>query len=135
MASKPQSAEMHPGPGFRVKTDFQRPDERMTDQLKRFATPDVSDLLNRMYAMKPEIRCLTASHHRLCGPALTVKVFAGDNLMVHKSLDVAKPGDIVVVDAGASEMNAVLGDLVSTKGKHRSIAGFIIDGLVRDLPG
>ena len=135
MAQKPQSAEMHPGPGFRVKTDFQRPDERLTDQLKRFPTPDVSDLLNRMYAMNPAIRCLTGSHHRLCGPACTVKVFPGDNLMVHKALAVAKPGDIVVIDAGASEMNAVLGDLVSTKGKHRGIAGFIIDGLVRDLPG
>jgi regulator of RNase E activity RraA len=78
---------------------------------------------------------LTGSDHRLCGPACTVKVFPGDNLMVHKSLDVARPGDIVVVDAGASPMNAVLGDLVSTKAKHRQIAGFIVDGLIRDLPG
>ena len=85
--------------------------------------------------MDPTIRCLTGSHHQLCGPACTVKVFPGDNLMVHKSLDVAKPGDVVVVDAGRSYMNAVLGDLISNKGKHRKIAGFVVDGLVRDLPG
>jgi regulator of RNase E activity RraA len=55
--------------------------------------------------------------------------------MVHKALDVAQPGDVVVVDAGGSPMNAVLGDLVSMKAKHRGIAGFIVDGLIRDLPG
>ena len=74
------------------------------------------------------------AHHRLCGPACTVKVFPGDNLMVHKALDVAQAGDIIVVDAGGSTLNAVLGDLVSTKAKHRRIAGFVVDGLIRDLP-
>jgi regulator of RNase E activity RraA len=63
-----------------------------------------------------------------------VKVFPGDNLMVHKSLDVAQPGDIVVVDGRASTMNALLGDIISTKAKHRGIAGFVLDGLVRDVP-
>jgi RraA family protein len=78
---------------------------------------------------------LTGEHHRLCGPACTVKVFPGDNLMVHKALDVARAGDIVVVDAGGSRTNAVLGDLVCTKARHRRIAGFVVDGLIRDLPG
>jgi len=135
MAQKPRSAELHPGPGFRVKTDFPRLEPELYKQFAEFATPDISDLLNRLYAMDPAIVCLTGSRHQLCGPACTVKVFPGDNLMVHKSLDVAQPGDIVVVDAGGSSMNAVLGDLVSTKAKHRLIAGFIVDGLIRDLPG
>ncbi len=55
--------------------------------------------------------------------------------MVHKALDAAKPGDVVVVDTSGSQRNAVLGDLVTNKAKHRGIAGFIVDGLVRDLPG
>ncbi|MDR3636912.1 MAG: glycosyltransferase, partial [Isosphaeraceae bacterium] len=134
MASKPRSAELHPGPGFRVKLQINRPAPDLAAQLADFATPDISDLLNRLYAVDPNIRCLTASHHRLCGPACTVKVFPGDNLMVHKVLDVARPGDVVVIDAGGSPSNAVLGDLISTKAKHRGIAGFIVDGLVRDLP-
>jgi RraA family protein len=135
MAQKPRSAEMHPGPGFRVKLDFDRLDPTLVAQFRRFATPDVSDLLNRLYAMDPVITCLTGSHHQLCGPACTVKVFPGDNLMVHKALDVARPGDVVVIDAGRSPMNAVLGDLIATKAHHRKIAGFIVDGLIRDLPG
>ncbi|MBZ5567585.1 MAG: RraA family protein [Acidobacteriia bacterium] len=133
-ATKPKSAEMFPGPGFRVKPDFDRLDSGFMQQFADFATPDISDLLNRLYAVDPSIKCLTGAHHRLCGPACTVKVFPGDNLMVHKALDVAKPGDIVVVDAHGSSMNAVLGDLISTKAKHRKIAGFVVDGFIRDLP-
>ena len=71
---------------------------------------------------------------KVVGPACTVKVFPGDNLMVHKSLDIAKPGDVVVIDAGGSRMNAALGNLISTKAQHRRIAAFVIDGYVRDLP-
>jgi RraA family protein len=63
-----------------------------------------------------------------------VKVFPGDNLMVHKALDVLEPGDVVVIDAAGSQQNAVLGDLISTKAKHRGAAGFVVDGFVRDLP-
>ena len=134
MANKPRSAELHPGPGFRVRMNIPRLPRTTMDRFRRFPTPDVSDLLNRLYAVDPLISCLTSPDHQLCGPACTVKVYPGDNLMVHKALYVAEQGDVVVVDAGASEMNAVLGDLVSTKAKHRRIAGFVIDGLVRDLP-
>jgi len=47
---------------------------------------------------------------------------------------VAQPGDVVVVDGHASEMNALIGDIISTKAKHRGIQGFVLDGLVRDVP-
>lgn len=134
VAKKPRSAEMFPGPGFRVRANFQRLDLDLMQMFAEFTTPDISDLLNRLYAVDPGIVCLTGQHHQLCGQACTVKVFPGDNLMVHKALDVAKPGDIVVVDAHGSSMNAVLGDLISTKARHRGISGFVVDGFVRDLP-
>jgi len=133
MSQKPRSAEMHPGPGFRVALDFQRLDPQVVRQFALFDTPDISDLLNRLYSVDSAVHCLTGGHHRLCGPVCTVKVFPGDNLMVHKALDVAQPGDVVVVAAYGST-NAVLGDLVCCKAKHRRIAGFIVDGLIRDLP-
>ncbi|HEY7118507.1 MAG TPA: hypothetical protein VH475_18095, partial [Tepidisphaeraceae bacterium] len=134
MANKPQSAHLHPGPGFRVQVNFRRPARELMQGFAPFPTPDISDLLNRLYAIDPGIRCLTGDAHRVCGPACTVKVFPGDNLMVHKALDVLEPGDVVIVDAGGSTMNAVLGDLISTKAKHRGAAGFVVDGLIRDLP-
>src|SRR5258706_1888440 len=133
-AKKASSAGMFPGPGFRVKPEFNRLDSDFMKYFAEFNTPDISDLLNRMYAVYPGIALMTHKHHRLCGPACTVKVFPGDNLMVHKSLDVAAPGDIVIIDAHGSSMNAVLGDLISTKSKHRGIAGFVVDGFIRDLP-
>lgn len=135
MVTKPRSAEMHPGPGFRVQPDYPRLDPDLVAAFRDFPTPDISDLLNRLYSVDSEIHCLTDSHHTLCGLACTVKVFPGDNLMVHKALDICRPGDIIVVDAGRSVMNAVMGDLVATKAKHRNISGFIVDGLIRDLPG
>ena len=54
--------------------------------------------------------------------------------MVHKSLDIAQPGDVIVIDGSRSPASAVLGDLVSTKARHRGVAGFVVDGLIRDLP-
>src|SRR5436190_24010949 len=125
---------MYPGPGFRVRYDIERPPPDVIAGFRGFETPDISDLMNRLYTMVSDIKNVTDDALRIFGPACTVKVFPGDNLMVHKSLDVAKPGDVVVVDAGASTLNAVLGDLISTKAKHRRIQGFVVDGLVRDLP-
>ena len=129
----PRSAEMNPGAGFRIRLNIDRPKKEIIEQFLQFQTPDISDILNRLYAMNTGIRNLS-NNKSMCGPACTVKVFPGDNLMVHKALDVAKPGDIVVIDAGGSTDNAVLGDLVTSKAKHRGIAAFVIDGLIRDLP-
>ena len=134
MNGTPQSAKLHPGIGYRIRMDFERLDQEQMDKFREFESPDISDQLNRMYSLAPEIQCLTASHHQLVGPTCTAKVFPGDNLMVHKVLDIAKPKDIVVIDAGASAMNAVLGGIISTKAKSRGIAGFIVDGYIRDLP-
>jgi RraA family protein len=92
-------------------------------------------MMNRLYTMNTAIKPVTPRELRLIGRACTVKVFPGDNLMVHKSLDLANPGDVLVIDASSSMMTAVIGDLVSTKARHRGIAGVVVDGLVRDLDG
>lgn len=133
-SARPKSSEMTPGPGFRIRMEIERPAPSLVSMFRDFETPDISDILNRMYTMSPEIRNVV-NEEPLIGPACTVKVFPGDNLMVHKALDAARPGDVVVVDTSGSQRNAVLGDLVTNKAKHRGIAGFIVDGLVRDLPG
>jgi RraA family protein len=133
--SKPQSSELHPGPGWRIRTAIERPAPELVAGIGRFETPAISDLMNRLFTLHWEIHRLTAPGTRVLGPACTVKVFPGDNLMVHKSLDLAQPGDIVVVDAAGTINNAVLGDLVATKARHRGIGGFVVDGLIRDLPG
>lgn len=132
-ATTPKSAAVHPGPGFRIRTTFSRPDPAVVRALAGYDTPALSDLMNRLYAVEIGIQQVTAARLCLAGPACTVKVYPGDNLMVHKSLDVAAPGDVVVIDTSGSHMTAVLGDLISTKARHRGIAGFVVDGLVRDV--
>ena len=132
--AKPKTAEMHPGPGFRMRRGSVTLDAAVVAGFGEFDTPSISDLMNRLFTMAPEIKPVTDPALRILGPACTVKVFPGDNLMVHKSLDIARPGDVVVVDASGSSLTAVLGDLISTKARHRGIAGFVVDGLIRDLP-
>ena len=135
MVGKPKSSELHGGVGFRIRAGVERAPSEVVQGLAAFDTPAISDLMNRLYTMAPEIKNVVDPSMRMSGPALTVKVYPGDNLMVHKALDVAEPGDVVVVDTASSSLTAVLGDLVSTKARHRGIAGFVVDGLVRDLPG
>ena len=133
-SKRPISAEMPPGAGFRVLSEFIRISPEVIARLSIFESPDISDALNRMFVFDPSIHNLI-NDKPLFGPALTVKVFPGDNLMVHKALDVAQPGDVIVVDTGGSPRNAIIGDLIANKAKSRGVAGFIIDGLIRDLPG
>ena len=129
----PASADIFPGVGFRIKRDFRRLTIDVAKMFEDFALADISDHLNRLYTADSSIRCLSGENRRLVGPACTVKTYPGDNLMVHKALDIAKPGDVVVVDARGSKSNAVLGDTISMKARHRGIAGLIVDGYVRDL--
>ena len=101
MVGKPQSAEMHPGPGFRLRYDFERPDPGDgRGPRPRFPTPEISDLMNRLYAMVPADQepDRPGQPPHLRARRCTVKVYPGDNLMVHKSLDLAQPGDVIVVD-------------------------------------
>jgi RraA family protein len=132
-AEKPSSTAMHPGAGFQLRRWTARPAPETVRALGEFDTPDISDIMNRLYSLESGIHVLTDPAQRIVGPACTVKVFPGDNLMVHKALDIAEPGDVIVVDAQGSTMTAVLGGLISTKARHRGIAGFVVDGLVRDL--
>ncbi len=53
---RPKSSEMTPGPGFRIKLGIERPSAQLVQMFRDFETPDISDILNRMYTMAPEIR-------------------------------------------------------------------------------
>jgi RraA family protein len=69
----------------------------------------------------------------MLGPALTVRTRPGDNLMVQKSLDLAQPGDVIVVDAGGELAGAIVGEIMSNYAVMRGIAGIVVYGAVRDL--
>jgi len=118
--------------GFRV---MQRERCAGPDDVARFRdlpVANISDVMNRMSAGGANLR----PYHRqgvLAGPALTVRTRPGDNLMVHKALNMAAPGDVIVVDAGGDLTNAIIGELMIAYAKVRGVAGFVINGAVRDL--
>ena len=91
----------------------------------------VSDTMARMTAGGAALRRMHAGGY-LAGPAFTVKTRPGDNLMVHKALDMAEPGDIIVVDAGGDLSNAIVGEIMLTYAQQRGIGGVIINGAIRD---
>ena len=68
----------------------------------------------------------------MAGPALTVKTRPGDNLMLHKALDLAEPGDVIVVDAGGDLTNAIIGEIMSGYAASRGLGGIVINGAIRD---
>lgn len=69
---------------------------------------------------------------KLAGPAYTVWTRPGDNLFIHKALDGAQPGDVIVINGGGDVSRALIGDLIGIRAKSMGIAGFVIDGAVRD---
>ncbi len=69
---------------------------------------------------------------KLAGPAFTVKTAPGDNLLVHKALDSARPGDVIVVDAGGFGDHAIIGELMMSRARQRGVAGIVIWGAIRD---
>ena len=69
----------------------------------------------------------------LCGPAVTVRVRPGDNLMIHKALMMVAPGDVLVIDGGGDVSQALVGGLIRTTCVTKKLAGLVIDGAIRDL--
>ncbi|RAI45948.1 RraA family protein [Rhodoplanes roseus] len=69
----------------------------------------------------------------VAGPALTVRVRPGDNLMIHVAIAMAQRGDVILVDGGGDVSQALIGGLMRTSAIARGIAGFVLDGAVRDI--
>ena len=104
----------------------------MIEQFRPLPVANVSDVMSRMSAGGADLRPMHAGGV-LAGPALTVKTRPGDNLMIHKAIDMAAPGDIIVVDAGGVLTNAMIGELMLAHATKRGVGGFVIYGAVRDV--
>lgn len=118
--------------GFRILPFAQRPSPKLLAELKRIVTAHLSDNMNRLHSVAAEIRPFHKGG-KLVGPALTVKVPPGDNLMVHKAIDIARPGDVIMVDAGGITTQAIIGEIMSNHAASRGAAGMVIDGSIRDV--
>ncbi len=124
-------------PGFRYAKDFERPPAELVREFQKVIektgclTGNVGDCIGRDAAMGGGIRNL-GHGMKAVGPALTVKVPPTDNLMIHKALTLAKPGDVMVINGGGFTSHALLGALIVRTAMAIGMAGFIVDGGVRD---
>lgn len=118
--------------GFRIIEDINRPSKELLDKIRSYTTAELCDgsiVYNAMdYRIKPMV-----TKQKICGPAITVKLPIGDSLMVSKAVDIAKPGDVIVIDGKGSCNNALWGDHRSLSCKVKGIEGVVIDGAFRDL--
>ena len=120
-----------PNIGFRILPMPARPPKKLVAALAAMVTAHLSDNMNRLVAGGAALRPMHRGG-KLCGPAFTVKVAPGDNLMVHKAIDIAAAGDVIVVDAGGVVSNAIIGDIMSSIAAKRGVAGMVIYGAIRD---
>lgn len=121
-------------PGFTVFTKVERPPDALVAPFKEFATCNVCDALGRFGAMHYSIKPMVPGW-KVAGPAITLRARVCDNLLVYKALDLAQPGDILVIALQEFDGAAIWGDLTSMIGKGRGLAGVVTDGMVRDIEG
>jgi len=117
--------------GFRIHPAPARPSAELLEQFRDVVTPHLSDNMSRacgVVGLRPY-----HSRGKLVGVALTVRTRPGDNLMIHKALDLAQPGDVLVVDGGGALGQALVGELMKAYAETRGVVGFVIDGAVRDV--
>jgi 4-hydroxy-4-methyl-2-oxoglutarate aldolase len=114
-----------------VHKDFARPSAELIKALQGHDAATLHEALGKRGAMPFYIKPL---YHgmKVCGPAITVDVAPGDNLMIHYAITLAQPGDVLVVDAKGFTEGGPWGDLMTTAAMTKGIVGLVIDGCVRD---
>jgi len=117
--------------GFRVLAQQRKVDAEWVERYRAVPVANISDSMNRMTAGGAQLRAMHRSGV-LVGPAITVKARPGDNLMLHYALDIAQPGDVIVVDAGGDLSNALIGEMMVAYAIKKGVAGIVINGAIRD---
>lgn len=119
--------------GCKIRKDFERPAKELVARFKDMPVANIDDNMGRIAAVDKTIEPIGKG--QLLGTAFTVRVPQGDNLMFHAAMDLAKPGDVIVIDAGGFDDRAIFGELMATYCKTRGIKGIVCDGAIRDRGG
>lgn len=119
--------------GFRAFLEIERPDPQLVEAYRQIPSSNIGDCVKRMNCMFGGIR--SYNRRSIVGPAFTVKVPAGDNLVAQMALDYAQPGDVIVIDGAGYADRALVGGMMLAYAEERGLAGFVVNGAVRDLDG
>lgn len=116
--------------GCRIKKSFERPGAELVEAFRDIPVANIDDCMNRIAAVDSKLKPMNKA--RLLGTAFTVKAPAGDNLMFHKALDMAQPGDVLVISTFGSQSRSLCGEIMTRYAMARGLAGFVVDGCIRD---
>ena len=103
----------------------------MVRRASAFAASVLADVAGRRGTLAGRIAPLSPSM-RLAGPAFTIEIRPGDNLMIHAAMLMAKRGDILVVDGKGDRTCAVMGSIMIRTCRELGLAGVVVDAAVRD---
>lgn len=117
--------------GFRIYQNVDRAPKEEVELFRDLPVANIGDAMNRLYCLDAELRPLNKT--LLLGVAFTVKAPSGDNLMFHKAIEMARAGDILVIDGKGAKDRSLCGELMIHTARQKGIAGFVVDGCVRDL--
>jgi len=106
-------------------------DEQIREILMKVSAPNVTDAMHRKGAMEGIVSI--CGDVKIAGKATTVQTFAGDWAKPVEAIDVAQPGDILVINNDGGTHVAPWGELATLSCVKRGIAGVVIDGAVRDV--
>ena len=112
--------------------EWERPDPEKVARLGETAVAMIGDSRSRIGMMAAKIRCMTPGLV-LAGAVLPILAWEGDNLAIHAALDIAQPGDVLVVNANGEVNRSVFGDILAEICLKRGVRGVVIDGAVRDV--
>ncbi|KIC65877.1 methyltransferase [Pseudarthrobacter phenanthrenivorans] len=118
-------------PAIDTSADFDRPDPAIVDRLANLPAANIGDAMDRLGVADSAIQAVWPGA-KLAGPAFPVWTRPGDNKGIHAALQLARPGDVIVVAGGADESRALLGELIGERAINLGVAGFALDGAARD---
>ncbi len=114
-----------------IRRDLERVAPDVVRRASSFAASILADVAGRRGTLDGRIAPLSPSM-RMAGPAFTVEVRPGDNLMIHAAIALAQPGDVIVVDGKADRTCALVGAIMVSTCRKRGLAGIVLDAAVRD---
>jgi len=114
-----------------IRRDFERVPADVVTKASQFAASILADVAGRRGAMDGRIAAVSPEM-KLCGPAFTIEVRPGDNLMIHAAMSMAQPGDILVIDGKADQTCALMGAIMVNGCMKTRLGGIVMDAAMRD---
>jgi RraA family protein len=124
----PMSSIPHP----EIRNDFERVSADLVKAARDLPAAILADVCGRRGTLHGRITPVSPAM-KIAGPAVTVEVRPGDNLMIHAALAIARPGDIIVVDGKGDQTCALIGEIMTTQAQQAGLAGMVLDAAVRDV--